>query len=82
MNKIHFSDKIELQTGRFVIPFTCTDIVGIDTEALPRDRSEYCNKVLYAVHERIEKVLSERGYQVEKINFSNMAITARKGDYV
>ena len=79
MNKILFSDKIELQAGRFVIPFVCTDIVGIDTEAPPFARPEYANERLKVVHERIQKVLFKRGYQVEKVNFSNMAITAVKG---
>ena len=80
MNTIFLSRKHELTPGRFVIPFTCTDITGIDTEALPRDRSDTVNKKLDSVFQRIQKVLFERGYQVEKVNFSNMAITALKKD--
>lgn len=78
MNTILFSKRHELQPGRFVIPFTCSDIVGIDTECRPAERTDAANRLLGNAADRITLALQNRGYEVVFVNFRNMAITAVK----
>ena len=76
MNTILFSKRQELQRGRFVIPFTCTDITGIDTECRPHERTDAENRVLGTAADRITLALQKRGFEVVGVNFRNMSITA------
>ena len=76
MNTIYFSKRHELQPGRFVIPFSCSDLTGIDTLVSFRDRSDRDTKVIQSVRERITLVLMKHGYKLETVNFSSMCITA------
>ena len=78
MNTILFSKRHELQRGRFVIPFTCTDITGIDTECRPHERTDAENRVLGTAADRITLALQKRGFEVVGVNFRNMSITALK----
>ena len=79
MNTIHYGKKEELQ-GRFLIPFTCSDIVGIRTELRPHERTDAENKVLGTVSDRITLALQERGYEVVSISFWSMLISAVKSE--
>lgn len=76
MNTIYFSERHELTKGKFVIPFSCSDIKGINTECRPHERTDIENKVLGSAADRITLVLQKHGYSVELVNFRNMAITA------
>ena len=76
MNTIHFSKKQELQSGKFVIPFSCSDIVGINTNLRPAERTDTENRLLGTVWDRITLVLEKHGFEVQMVNFRNMAITA------
>lgn len=78
MNTIHYGKRQELQTGRFVIPFSCSDLVGVRTELRPSERSDAENKVLGTVSDRITLALQNRGYELEYVNFRNMAVTVFK----
>ena len=78
MNTIHFNQRYELRDNYYVIPFSCSDIVGIDTEVSFRDRTETAQKVLDTVVDRITLALQERGYTLQNVNFRNMAISAIK----
>lgn len=76
MNTILFSKRHELQPGRFVIPFTCSDIKGINTECRPHERSDAANRLLGNAADRITLALQNLGFEVVGVNFRNMAITA------
>ena len=78
MNKILFSQRHELTPGKFVMHFNCPDIKGIDTELFAHYRSEFDNKKLRDVRERITLSLQKIGFEVKNINFSSMSITAIK----
>ena len=78
MNTIHFSKKQELQSGKFVIPFSCSDIEGIRTFLRPAERKDYENQIINQVWNRITLVLQKHGFEVQMVNFRNMAITAVK----
>ena len=78
MNTIFFNRKQELRKDYYVIPFSCSDIVGIDTEVSPRDRSDAHNLVLKNVRFRIARVLFNHGYFLESINFRNMSLSVSK----
>lgn len=80
MNTIFFSKKYELQPGVFVMPFSCSDIDGVRTELLSRDRSDTENKTLSIIWDRVALVLKNKGFSVETVNFNSMSITARKVD--
>ena len=76
MNTIHFSKKQELQPGKFVIPFSCSDIEGVRTFLRPAERKDYENQIIKQVWNRITLVLRKHGFEVQMVNFRNMAITA------
>jgi hypothetical protein len=76
MNAIFFSRKHELQRGRYVIPFSCSDLTDIDTLVSFRDRSERDTKVLKSIRDRITLVLRKFDYELVSVNFSSMSITA------
>jgi hypothetical protein len=77
MNTIFFSRKHELTKNRYVIPFSCSDLMDIDTEVSFRDRTETAQKVLDTIVDRITLALLNQGFELENVNFRNMAITAR-----
>ena len=77
MNTIHYGKKEELQ-GRFLIPFSCSDIVGINTNLRPHERKDTENRLLGAVWDRITLVLQKHGYEVKMVNFRSMTISAVK----
>lgn len=78
MNTIHFNQRYELRDDYYVIPFSCSDIIGIDTDVLHRDRTETAQKVLDTVVDRITLALQKRGYTLENVNFRNMHISVSK----
>ena len=75
MNTIHFNKKYELRPNYYVIPFSCSDLVGINTEVSFRDRSESTQKALQKITDRIAKALYNQGYILESVNFSSMSIS-------
>jgi len=46
MNTIFFSRRHELRKDYYVIPFSCSDLMDIDTSVSYRDRTETAQKVL------------------------------------
>ena len=78
MNTIFFSKRQELRKDYYVIPFSCSDLVGINTEVSFRDRSESTQKVLEKITDRISLALLENGFEMESVNFSSMSISAKK----
>lgn len=77
MNTIFFSKRYELRENYYVIPFSCSDLMDIDTEVSFRDRTETTQKVLDIIVDRITLALQNRGYELVNVNFRNMAISAR-----
>ena len=77
MNTIFFSRRHELTQGYYVIPFSCSDLMNIDTEVSARDRTETAQKVLDIIYDRITLALLRQGYELVNVNFRNMAISAR-----
>ena len=75
---ILYNEKHDLGNNRFVIPFICTDAKDIRTELSPRDRSESENRLLGIIHDRITLALLNKGFDIERISFYNMAITVRR----
>jgi len=75
MNTIYFSKRHELRKDYYVIPFSCSDLMDIDTEVSYRDRSESTQKVLDTITDRITFALLERGYILQSVNFSSMSIS-------
>jgi hypothetical protein len=78
MNTIYFSKRQELRKDYYVIPFSCSDLMDIDTLKLHRDRTETEQKVLDTIVDRITLALLNNGYELENVNFSSMAISAKK----
>ena len=78
MNTIFFSKRQELRKDYYVIPFSCSDLMDIDTEVSHRDRTETAQKVLDTIVDRITLALLNNGYELENVNFRNMAISAKK----
>ena len=78
MNTIFFSKRQELRKDYYVIPFSCSDLMDIDTEVSHRDRTVTAQKVLDTIVDRITLALLNNGYELENVNFRNMAISARK----
>jgi len=76
MNTIYFSKRYELQKDYFVIPFSCSDLMNVDTEVSYRDRSESDHKVIVSVTDRIAKALHKNGYILQGVNFSSMSVSA------
>jgi len=78
MNKIYFAQKHELAPGKFVIPFSCSDLKNVDTELLPWARSSFENEKITSVWDRITLALQKVGFEVESISYRSMSITAIK----
>ena len=76
MNTIFFSRRHELTQGYYVIPFSCSDLMDIDTEVSARDRTETAQKVLDIIYDRITLALLRRGYILQNVNFRNMSVSA------
>jgi hypothetical protein len=75
MNTIFFSKRYELRKDYYVIPFSCSDLMDIDTEVSHRDRTETAQKVLDTIVDRITLALYNRGYILQSVNFSNMSVS-------
>jgi exosome complex RNA-binding protein Rrp42 (RNase PH superfamily) len=78
MNKIYFAQKYELAPGKFVMPFSCSDLKAVRTELSPWARSSFENDTIGSIRERIALSLQKVGFEVQSINFSSMSITAIK----
>ena len=78
MNKIYFAQKHELAPGKFVMPFTCSDLWDVRTELSPWARTAIENEKMTSIRERITLSLQKVGFEVQNINFSSMSITALK----
>ena len=76
MNTIHFNKKYELRKDYYVIPFSCSDLMDIDTEVSFRDRTETAQKVLDTITDRITLALYNQGFILQSVNFSSMSISA------
>jgi hypothetical protein len=76
MNTIFFSKRHELKPNYYVIPFSCSDLMDIDTEVSFRDRTETTQKVLDTITDRITLALYNQGYILQSVNFSSMSISA------
>ena len=76
MNTIFFSKRHELKQGYYVIPFSCSDLMNINTEVSARDRTETEQKVLDTITDRITLALYNQGYILQSVNFRNMSISA------
>jgi hypothetical protein len=76
MNTIFFSKRHELRENYYVIPFSCSDLMNVNTEVSYRDRSESTQKVIQSVTDRIAKVLLNNGYILQGVNFSSMSVSA------
>ena len=76
MNTIFFSKRHELRQGYYVIPFSCSDLMNINTEVSFRDRTETEQKVLDIIVDRITLALYNQGYILQSVNFRNMSISA------
>jgi hypothetical protein len=76
MNTIFFSKRHELRKDYYVIPFSCSDLMDIDTLKLHRDRTETEQKVLDTIVDRITLALYNQGYILQSVNFSSMSISA------
>jgi len=75
MNTIYFSKRHELRTNYYVIPFSCSDLMDIDTEVSYRDRTETEQKVLDTITDRITLALYNQGYILQSVNFSSMSLS-------
>ena len=75
MNTIFFSKRQELRKDYYVIPFSCSDLMDINTEKLHRDRTETEQKVLDTIVDRITLALLRNGYILQSVNFRNMSIS-------
>ena len=82
MNTIFFSKRQELRKDYYVIPFSCSDLMDIDTEVSHRDRTETAQKVLDTIVDRITLALLNNGYELENVNFRNMSISAKKIGFI
>ena len=76
MNTIFFSRRHELHTNYYVIPFSCSDLMNIDTEVSFRDRTESTQKALDTITDRIALALYKQGFFLQSVNFSSMSISA------
>jgi len=75
MNTIYFSRRHELKPNYYVIPFSCSDLMDIDTEVSYRDRTETAQKVLDTITDRITLALLNQGYILQSVNFSSMSLS-------
>ena len=78
MNTILFSQRHELTPGKFLMKFSCSDLLNVDTELSPWARSSFENEKITSVRDRITLSLQNKGFKVESVNFSSMSITAIK----
>lgn len=76
MNTIFFSKRHELKQGYYVIPFSCSDLIDIDTEVSFRNRTETTQKALDTITDRIALALYNQGYILQSVNFRNMSVSA------
>ena len=76
MNTIFFSRRYELKPEYYVIPFSCSDLMNIDTEVSFRDRTETTQKVFDTITDRITLALYNQGYILQSVNFSSMSVSA------
>jgi len=76
MNTIFFSKRHELRENYYIIPFSCSDLMNVNTEVSYRDRSESTQKVIQSVTDRIAKALLNNGYILQGVNFSSMSVSA------
>lgn len=76
MNTIFFSRRHELRKDYYVIPFSCSDLMDIDTSVSYRDRTETAQKVLDTITDRITLALYNQGYILQSVNFSSMSVSA------
>jgi hypothetical protein len=81
MNTIFFSKRHELRKDYYVIPFSCSDLMDIDTLKLHRDRTETEQKVLDTIVDRITLALLNNGYILQSVNFSSMSISCIVDEY-
>ena len=75
MNTIFFSKRHELRTNYYVIPFSCSDLMNVNTEVSYRDRTEREQKVLDSITDRITLALLNQGYILQSVNFRNMSVS-------
>jgi len=75
MNTIFFSKRHELRKDYYVIPFSCSDLMDIDTEVSYRDRTETTQKVLDTIVDRITLALYNQGYILQSVSFRTMSIS-------
>ena len=78
MNTILFSQRHELTPGKFLMKFSCSDLLNVDTELSPWARSSFENEKITSVRDRITLSLQNKGFNVESVNFRSMSITAIK----
>ena len=78
MNTTFYSKKRDIGNNTFLFPFTCSDAKSIRTELRPHERSDSENKLLGTIHDRITLALQNAGYEVVRISFHSMSITAVK----
>jgi len=76
MNTIYFSKRHELRKDYYVIPFSCSDLMDIDTLKLHRDRTVTEQKVLDTIVDRITLALYNQGFILQSVNFGSMSISA------
>jgi hypothetical protein len=83
MNTIFYSKRHELRENYYVIPFSCSDLMDIDTEVSYRDRTETAQKVLSTIVDRITLALLRNGYELkEAVNFRSMTISVSRINFV
>jgi len=75
MNTIFFSKRHELRKDYYVIPFSCSDLMNVNTEVSFRDRTETEQKVLDTIVDRITLALLNQGYILQSVNFRNMSVS-------
>jgi len=75
MNTIFFSKRHELRKDYYVIPFSCSDLMDIDTEVSFSDRTETAQKVLDTITDRITLALYNQGYILQSVSFRTMSIS-------
>ena len=76
MNTIYFSRRYELKENYYVIPFSCSDLMDINTEKLHRDRTVTEQKVLDTITDRITLALYNQGFILQSVNFGSMSVSA------
>jgi hypothetical protein len=83
MNTIFFSKRHELRENYYVIPFSCSDLMNVNTEVSYRDRTETEQKVLDTITDRITLALLRNGYELkEAVNFRSMTISVSRINFV